>query len=95
MEWLLGRLGGTAGSGMCDGATVGNGTTLGSGTTIGAAAGSGTAGASLVLVHPQRAGNGATGGAAIVGSTGGGGLMNGAGDGCTFGSDEGMGGGSS
>jgi hypothetical protein len=65
--------GGAAGSGMCDGAIVVNGTTLGSGAAIGAAAGSGAAGASLVLVWPQRVGNGATGGAAIVGSTGGGG----------------------
>jgi hypothetical protein len=64
---------GDADSGLCDGAIVGNGTTLGSGAAFGAAAGSGTAGASLVLVRPQRAGNGATIGAAVVGSTGGGG----------------------
>jgi hypothetical protein len=92
---VVGATGGAACIGLCDGAIVGNGTTLRSGAAIGAAAGSRAAGATLVLVRPQRAGNRATGGAAIVGSTGGGGLMNGAGGGCTFGSAEGMGGGSS
>jgi hypothetical protein len=53
--------------------SFGNGATLGSDTAVGAAAGSGAAGASLVLVRPQRAGNGTTVGAVVVGSTGGGG----------------------
>jgi hypothetical protein len=70
---VVGATGGAAGIGLCDGAIVGNGTTLGSGAAIGAAARSGAAGATLVLVRPPRAGNGATVGAAIVGSTGGGG----------------------
>jgi hypothetical protein len=70
---VVGATGGAAGIGLCDGAIVGNGTTLESGAAIGAASGSGAAGATLVLVRPQHAGKGATGGAAIVGSTGGGG----------------------
>jgi hypothetical protein len=70
---VVGATGGAAGSGLCDGAIIGNGTTLRSGAAVGAAAGSAAAGASLVLVRPQRAGNGATGGATIVGSAGGGG----------------------
>jgi hypothetical protein len=70
---VVGATGGAAYIGLCDGAIVGNGTTLGSGAAIGAAAGSGATGATLVLVWPQRVGNGVTGGAAIVGSTGGGG----------------------
>jgi hypothetical protein len=70
---VVGAVGGAAGIGLCNGAIVGNGTTLGSGTAIGVAVGSGAAGATLVLVRPQCAGNGVIGGAAIVGSTGGGG----------------------
>jgi hypothetical protein len=66
---VVGATGGAAGSGLCDGVIVGNGTTLRSGAAVGAPAGSGAAGAGIVLVRPQRAGNGATGGAAIVGST--------------------------
>jgi hypothetical protein len=62
--------------------------------SVGATVGSGAAGASLVLVRPQRAVNGTTVGAAVVGSTGGGGGINGAGDGCTVGSAAGMVGGS-
>jgi hypothetical protein len=70
---VVGATGGAACIGLCDGAIVGNGTTLGSGAAIGAAARSGAAGVTLVLVRPQRTGNGATVGAAVVGSTGGGG----------------------
>jgi hypothetical protein len=69
----VGAAGGAAGIGLYDVAIVGNGTTLGSGAAICAAARSGAAGATLVLVRPRRAGNGATVGAAVVGSTGGGG----------------------
>jgi hypothetical protein len=58
---VVGATGGGAGIGLCDGAIVGNGTTLGSGAAIGAAARSGAAGATLVLVRPQRAGNGGGG----------------------------------
>jgi hypothetical protein len=70
---VVGAAGGSAGIGLCDGAIVGNGATLGSGAAIGAAARSGAAGETIVLVRPQRAGNGATVGAAVVGSTRGGG----------------------
>jgi hypothetical protein len=89
-----GATGGGAGIGVCDGAIVGNVATLRSGAAVGGAVGSGAAGESLVLVRPQRAGNGITIGAVVMGSNGGGGGMNGAGDGCTVGSAAGMGGGS-
>jgi hypothetical protein len=70
---VVGATGGAVGSRPCDGAIVGNGTTLGSGAAVSAAAGSSAAGGNLVLVRPQRAGKGAIVGAAVVGSTGGGG----------------------